>query len=353
MHPLLKVREWIYEKGLRKSIALPAFTVSVGNISMGGTGKSPFTAFLCGLAQEKKKQALLLSRGYARKEASAVLVKAGGELPDASVVGDEPWMIKARHPEIHLLVHPDRSLMASRQWKECHADCVFLDDAFQHWRAVRDLDIVLVDAHSSLTQNTLPLGRLREPKEALRRADILLLTRGDEVSTERKAQLLSELKAMVALPRKKNSWRRNLVPQTTPLLLEMNYGASALHSVHAKAMLSCESLRGRECILVSGIAKAHSFRKSVESCGGRVVEEICLADHSALLATHLQQVSEIHKRHPEAYVLLTEKDWARWQTQISQFPENSFYLAVELVFAGNGLEHFRQKFWSAYECTKF
>jgi len=353
VHPLLKLREFFYNKEIFSSVSLPAFTISVGNISLGGSGKSPLCDLICSFSEEKKKSLLLLSRGYGRESKEVALILANESLVAASFIGDEPWMIKNKHPGIKLLVHSDRGVKAQENWEKCSAEIVLLDDAFQHWKIKRDIDIVLVDAYADLEQATLPFGALRETKEALLRADIIILSRSQEVSTEQREILLSQLNTLAKNPRKKSNWRRNFVVQKDPLLLEMNYAPKYLGN--KQKQIKIEELQNKNCILVSGIAKGKSFAKSVEACGAKVLDQIEFSDHSLLSQRKIIQVTKVFEKWEKEnpWILITEKDWARWHDKLSFFPKNTYYFSVGLEFAEKGQEKLFSALWDAYQCIKF
>ncbi len=183
------LRNTLYDGGVLKSHALGAPTISVGNITVGGTGKTPMVAFVAEVLAEQGAKVCILTRGYGRENPQNRVLVSDGEkiLADAKNAGDEPFEL-ARKLRGKAIVIADANRVAAAEWaKEKFNVSVFvLDDAFQHRAAKRDLDIVLLDATNPFgNSKTLPFGRLREPLENLERADLIVITRADLVDEQR------------------------------------------------------------------------------------------------------------------------------------------------------------------------
>lgn len=308
-------REWMYQNGFLHPVELPAFTLSVGNISLGGTGKSPFVMYLCDWAAGLGLRAAVLTRGYKRKHTKLEIVPPGAALPDASRLGDEPWMIKRRHPGISLLVHADRARMAKRHWPKLgDPNLVILDDAFQHWRAARHRDVLMIDASESLTQGRFPFGRLRERATAVARADLVVITRANSLSPEALHALVAQVKDFAASP------------QLRPWKKERSRGlrivAADYEFDHFFGPEGARVERPRESslILAAGVAKPDGVRAMAHSQGLNVREEIYFPDHHALSAGNLARLRASLKAHGDAALLITEKDWARWRENLRDIP---------------------------------
>jgi tetraacyldisaccharide 4'-kinase len=179
------LRNALFERGVFKSHSLGAPTVSIGNITLGGTGKTPMVAFVARILIEQSEKVCILTRGYGRENPKERIVVSDGEniLTDAKSAGDEPFEL-ARKLQGKAIIIADANRVAAAKWAREKFDItVFvLDDAFQHRAAKRDLDIVLLDATNPFgNSKTLPFGRLREPLENLRRADLIVITRANLV----------------------------------------------------------------------------------------------------------------------------------------------------------------------------
>ncbi len=170
-------RNALYDKGVLKSFSLGARTISVGNITFGGTGKTPFVAFVAEVLAKAGEKVCILSRGYGRENARQRVLVSDGKtvLADVRTAGDEPFELANKLLGKAVLITNANRVAAAKWACEKFAVTVFvLDDAFQHRRAKRDLDIVLLDA-------TKPFKILREPLKNLRRADLIVITRANLV----------------------------------------------------------------------------------------------------------------------------------------------------------------------------
>lgn len=180
------VRNRLYDRGILRSYSLGARTISIGNITAGGTGKTPLVAHVAALLAEAGEKVCVLTRGYGRRSSGRVLVSDGSNvLVDADTGGDEPVEL-ARKLIGKAVVVADADRVAASAWaKEKFGTTVFvLDDGFQHRRAQRDLDIICIDATDPLGGgHLLPAGRLREPFANIVRADAIVITRSDLVDS--------------------------------------------------------------------------------------------------------------------------------------------------------------------------
>ncbi len=325
------LREWAYRKKLLKPVELPAYTLSVGNISMGGTGKSAFVMQLAEWAARRRIPTVVLSRGYKRKSGQLLILGPGESLPDASEIGDEPWMIKARVPEIALLVHPDRARKALRHWKELgEPKLVLLDDAFQHWRCARDFDVLMIDATESIDQKALPFGRLRETVLATRRADLIVITHASSVSPEALSHLIHRLKE-ASVPRLQPVWKRATHSQAC--IVAADYVVECFREAFSGKAIEPDP--EREYLLVSGIAKPDHLRALARKSGLKVKEEIYFPDHHRLTDGDKNQIRSVLAGLRSGALLVTEKDRGRW---MELFEEGimATVLCVRFSFQGEG-----------------
>jgi len=192
---IINLRNSLYDRGILKSHSLGARTISIGNITTGGTGKTPLVAYVAELLAEGGEKVCILTRGYGRKSSGRVLVSDGEELlVDASEGGDEPVELARKLIGKQIIVADADRVSAARWAKEEFGVTAFiLDDGFQHRRAKRDLDIVCIDATDPFAgDRLLPAGRLREPLSNLNRADAIVITRSNLVDD------LAELEQRIA-----------------------------------------------------------------------------------------------------------------------------------------------------------
>jgi tetraacyldisaccharide 4'-kinase len=333
-------RSWLYRGGVFKSVKLPSPVISVGNLTMGGTGKSPFCLFLADWFLKKNISVALLSRGYGRKKKTLEIVAPGEALPSENQIGDEPWMIKNRLPRLTLLVHPDRVRMAKRHWDDLGAPkLVILDDGFQHWKAVRNWDVVMIDATESLRGKEIPFGRMREYPKALKRADVIVITRADGVEPQELLCLENEL-YRVSRSRICPPWKTQTLPN--PKIVKARYVFDGIFSFEKPE--NAESFSEKKWILISGVAKPDSVRFVLKNAGVHLVEEVYFPDHHRLESRDLQLIRRCLKSHPKAKLLTTEKDCARWRKDLADFSAYGFRIKMDFLNAGEKiLEEFLEE----------
>jgi tetraacyldisaccharide 4'-kinase len=167
-----------FDRGRERPRRLPVPCVSVGNLTVGGTGKTPLVSWIVAALAGRGLRAAVVSRGYGGSASGPERVPAAGGAAAAARYGDEPAMLAARHPEVPVIVGRDRFAAGMAAVRSFGAEIVVADDAFQHRRLARDLDIAVVDAERVFGNGRLlPAGPLREPPRALARADVVVLGR--------------------------------------------------------------------------------------------------------------------------------------------------------------------------------
>lgn len=168
------IRNLLYDKGILKSAVFPLPVISIGNITVGGTGKTPHAEYTATLLKDHFKTAVL-SRGYGRHTKGFFMSDAHS---DSGLIGDEPLQIKRRFPDLEVAVCNDRAKGIRRLMEMCSPDVIILDDAFQHRRITPSLNILLVNWHRNILNDAmLPTGHLRENPKGRRRADIIIVTK--------------------------------------------------------------------------------------------------------------------------------------------------------------------------------
>ena len=173
-------RNWCYNKGISSSHKAEVPVISIGNITTGGTGKTPLVIWLCNMLKDKTIACAVLTRGYKAQDAE---------------ITDEPAILARSCPQARVIVNPDRVAGAVKAVNKYGAKTLVMDDGFQHRRLHRDLDIVAIDATCPFGfGHMLPGGLLREPKEAIKRAQAVVITRYDQSSTKRTDKLVAAIK---------------------------------------------------------------------------------------------------------------------------------------------------------------
>lgn len=168
------IRNSMYDRGLLKSAAFNIPVINVGNITVGGTGKTPHTEYLAALLKDRFRTAVL-SRGYGRRTKGFILSDSGS---GSVQIGDEPLQIKRRFPDLAVAVSEDRAAGIRSLIQKCSPQVIILDDAFQHRKVTPSLNILLVNYNRNILDDAmLPAGRLRETAKGRRRADIIIVTK--------------------------------------------------------------------------------------------------------------------------------------------------------------------------------
>jgi tetraacyldisaccharide 4'-kinase len=270
---VIRARNRHYDEDSAHARRLSAPVVSIGNLSMGGSGKTPFLILLGELLKQRGIQFDVLSRGYRRKSKGVVLVDANGT---AQEFGDEPLLI-ARRLGVPVVVGEERWEAGKFAEQKYGPQLHLLDDGFQHRRLARDFDIVLLapgDAEDSL----LPAGRLREPLESVRRANAVILTEGASPTG------LPVAEALI--------WRlsRGLEPLSMPA----------------------------PCIAFCGIAKPQNFFAQLRAAGVPMVATRAFRDHHAYSAGDLHGLLQLRRKWKAAAFVTTEKDAANLGNRLKE-----------------------------------
>lgn len=273
---------------------LPCRVISVGNLTVGGTGKTPTVILLTEWLQAKGQRVAILSRGYKRAStAPRLLVSDGVKIfAGPSEAGDEPVLMAHRCPTAIVAVGADR--VALGQWilEQFPIDCVILDDGFQHRALHRDVDLVLLDATDAVGLDALlPAGRLREPLKELARAHAAVITRAD-------------------VPQDVDAIRNRLQTIAFPSTdtVEVVFEPDGVVGVTSQEQRPISWGRHKKAWLVSGIGNSQSFRRSAESIGIEIIGETVFDDHHGYSPVDVQRVHVAVQTHEGGIVLTTEKD---------------------------------------------
>jgi len=307
----IRLRRICFGLHLFKRKGLPCPVISVGNITLGGTGKTPAVIQIAGLLLRKRLRPAVVSRGYGRKdEAETVIVSDGSSmLADPDIGGDEPVLIGAKLPGVPVVVGRNRHQAASVALQRFLAEVVILDDGFQHVQLKRDLDIVLVDAGNPFGNGRLfPKGVLREPLAALKRADAVLITKTEG------ARELEALKKVI----RENTHARIFTSRQVPV---------DLIDFHGGKVLPLSSLRGARVLALAGIARPASFFELIQSLGAEIAAVCVYADHFRYQKTDLAKVYRKAADANIGMIVTTEKDAVRLKNMNA---EGFWSLRIEL-----------------------
>lgn len=290
---LWTTRKALYEKGIIKTGRLPRPVICVGNITTGGTGKTPTVIKIAQLLKRHYPVAIL-SRGYKRKSKDSVVVVSDGKriLSSPSDAGDEPYLIAKSISDVPVLVGSNRLQSGLHAMRHFNTGIFILDDGFQHIRLYRDINILLIDAtHRVDRDHLLPRGTLREPLYGISRAHCAIITRADEGDKNLATKIV-------------RTYNRGI-----PVFLG-NYRPEGISDLSGRRW-ETNSLAGKDILLFSGIGNPDSFRRSVEKIGGKVKGEIKFRDHHWYNERDIERIVTEAERLSVDLIMTTEKDAVR------------------------------------------
>lgn len=292
-----RLRAYGYEHGWFAQKQLPVPTISIGNLTVGGTGKTPLVIEITDWLLQAGRTVGVLSRGYRRTNREPVILVSDGTTIQATPeeAGDEPFLIAQRCLRAVVAVGADRYQVGRRVLKDYGVECLVLDDGFQHLGIHRDVNLLVVDATDAPgLERLLPAGRLREPVTAAKRATGVIITRAEQ--PDQVEEILKRLRSAV---------------DRLPPAAEVVFRAKELISVATGTRRSRDSCQGIRAFLVSGVGHAASFRKTAEELSVTVLDEAAYPDHYAY---GREDVGTLRKRAADLradMILTTEKDAAK------------------------------------------
>jgi len=307
---LVRARLLLFRAGMLRAKKLPCPVVSVGNITTGGSGKTPVVAALCQMLTAKGHSVVVLSRGYKRQSSGTIIVSdKDSVILDVKGAGDEPFLLATKCKGVPVIVGSDRFVSGRLAIEKFSPDLIILDDGFQHIKLKRDLDLLLFDAKRGMgSGRMIPRGPLREPKSSIARADVIMI------------------KGKGALQ------KNHKFDQQT---FTFYYAPTKLIDLAGKSFPSINTLRGKKVVALSALASTESFYLTLKGCGAKIVERLSFPDHHWFLPTDIERIKEFAK--DADCIVTTEKDLVRLDP--SDFTDFSlFALAIEArISNANGL----------------
>ncbi|WP_127718045.1 tetraacyldisaccharide 4'-kinase [Halobacteriovorax sp. HLS] len=289
-----RVRRFMFNYGLFKKNYFQIPIISIGNLTFGGTGKTPFTLWLSEYLGTMDKRVLVLMRGYKGKlEHGSGLLKSGARLGyNPFEYGDEALLLARRLKNTFIAVGKKRSENLEHYFEEVSPDVVLLDDGHQHLKLSRNLNIVLFDSLMSLDRyKVAPSGYMREGFTALKDAELVVLGRADQVSRSK----LDELKKLIL------RFNRHLS------FAEICYRPTGLFNISYEKVFDIDTFVGKNVICVAGIASPSAFFKNIDMMGMNIIHQESYPDHHYFKTEEITRLLEMAERE-DAYILTTEKD---------------------------------------------
>lgn len=282
--------------------------ISVGNLTTGGTGKTPFVAWLAGQLRDSGRRVGIISRGYGAKPGQP---------------NDEALELALLLPDVPHLQNPDRVMAARQAVEEKHCDVLVLDDAFQHRRLHRDLDIVLIDALEPFGfDHLLPRGLLREPISSLARGHIAVISRANLVSDSERERIKERI--------------RQAAPEM--LMIEIGQRASCLLQ-WSGTTLDLDVLRGARIAAFCGIGNPLAFRETLRQCGAEISDFREYSDHFAFSENEIRRLCDWAERSGAERVVCTLKDLVKLRREtLGRVPLHALRIGIEFFSQRVALE---------------
>lgn len=314
---LYRVRRFCYNYGIFKQNKFMVPIISIGNLSFGGTGKTPFTLWLADHLDKMDMKVMILMRGYKGKlEKSHGILRGGRKLGVNPVdFGDEALLLSRRLDHVSVVVGKKRSENLDYYFHSESPDVVILDDGHQHLKLYRSLNIVLFDCLMPLEKyKVAPEGYLREGMSALKDADLVVLGRADQVSAKTRADLKEHIQEHTTNEAK---------------FAEIRYLPTGLFSSHYKLKMDLNEMKGLRVICVAGVASPLSFFNLMESLGVEIIAKESFPDHYAFKLEDMTRLIEQAERL-EAVLVTTEKDIVKMRRVVDS--DKLYYLEIKVDF---------------------
>ncbi len=321
---IMLLRSFLYKKKVVRTRRLPVPVISVGNLSLGGTGKTPHVIEICKFLKGQGFCPVVLTRGYGgRAGKGPLLVSDGKEIKaDVSEAGDEPWMMAAKLEGVPVIAGSDRYRCGLFALKRLPVSLFVLDDGFQHLGLERDLDIVLIDATRPIySERVFPGGILREPPVALSRADAVILSKCNEVNPNRLVTLEEALRAYT---------------KAAPIFQSL-YEIARIDLVFKGPLPETGSLKGNSLkgvFCFCGLARPQSFLELLKQAGAEIKGVLQFADHHEYKKADLIAIGKRARETGSTIVLTTEKDFAKISTYNWSGINSELGLGVVCIRAG-------------------
>lgn len=315
---IVRIRNFCFDVGFYKQKKLPCTVISIGNIVVGGTGKTPTVTTIAKLLQSSGLKVSVLLRGYKRQSGEKIVIVSDGKngLCSREESGDEAHMLTHQLSDIPIIVGKHRYLTGEAAIRKFSSDVLILDDGFQHRQLGRDLNILTIDAtHPYGTGALLPLGTLREPISSINRADIIILTRTDAAGNN-----IAELKTEL-----------NQLAPNIPILESIHKPTSLywLNPTGIHTTLPLRKLTNKRLLAVCAIGNPNAFMATLGKYNPESVELLAFPDHHVYSESDVQQIKHQMVQCESEWIITTQKDEQKFTDLNTDLP--LLVLAIELV----------------------
>jgi tetraacyldisaccharide 4'-kinase len=313
----VRARLLLYSTGILKTEKLPCKVISVGNITVGGSGKTPMTMHLAGILKKMGLRVVVLSRGYKRVGRGFAVVSDGEKTYlDPQEAGDEPYLMGLKLKGIPVIVGGDRVKSGRHAESNFSPDVIILDDGYQHIGLHRDLNIVLLDSKQGFGNSyLLPRGILREPVGALARAD-LVMVKGKGPTDEPSIEPIEE----------------PFIQGLEKPVRRFSYRPRGIFDINDNVEKEVSYLEGKGVIALAGIAEPDGFLETLEEAGAVIIKTITYPDHHRYTLSDIDGIVEQAKNEASELVVTTEKDAVKLRPYRNYFSNITiFALSIEVV----------------------
>ena len=306
------IRALLYKFRIFRTQTVPMKVISVGNLTLGGTGKTPFVICLANMIEGTlKKSVSILIRGYG---------------------WDEQAMLKKKLPDVPILAGENRAKSAHRAIKLYGSNTAILDDGFQHWEMKRDLDIVLIDSRSPFGNGQLfPRGILREPVSAIARADVVVFTKINSRALD-----IGSLKSGLTKLNEKL------------IFLEAVHKPKNFYDVKMRKDLDLSFVNGKRAILLSSIGDPSYFEDTIKGLGANIVEHIAFGDHHDYSPSDARFVMKRASERTFDFIVTTDKDAVKLSRMSISFAKYQLLVLVVDMEITSGKEELIARLHSLY-----
>ena len=286
---IVSLRENLYRKNMFKTLSLPEFVISIGNLTLGGTGKTPVTIWLADFLGKRGIKSAILSRGFKGKSRKTKIICDGVNIiGDVKESGDEPMLMAKKLKDVPIIVGRKRYRSGILAEKNFKSDVFILDDGFQHLALKRDLNILLLNGNNPFGNGRIfPAGSLRESISNINRADIIVMTKIDNFSDE----ITNEIRKYTQAP-----------------IFLMKYNVSCLRTLEGNGVILPDELSNLKSIVFSGIADHNYFIKTVIDSGVEILDYIKFSDHHNYKKRDIEKIISSFRKSKADLILTTGKD---------------------------------------------